>query len=37
MNMQIKTTMKAAIVKAFGEPLVIEQVPVPSVGRDRFW
>lgn len=32
MNMQIKTTMKAAVVKAFGEPLVIEQVPVPQVG-----
>lgn len=32
MNMQIKTTMKAAVVKSFGEPLVIEQVPVPSVG-----
>ncbi|NIF23392.1 MULTISPECIES: alcohol dehydrogenase AdhP [Pantoea] len=25
------TTMKAAVVKAFGEPLVIEQVPVPEV------
>ena len=32
MTMQIKTTMKAAVVKAFGEPLVIEQVPVPQVG-----
>lgn len=32
MNMQIKTTMKAAVVKSFGEPLVIEEVPVPSVG-----
>lgn len=25
-------TMKAAVVKAFGEPLVIEQVPIPKVG-----
>lgn len=25
-------TMKAAVVKAFGEPLIIEQVPVPEVG-----
>ncbi|MGV3346717.1 alcohol dehydrogenase AdhP [Enterobacteriaceae bacterium LUAb1] len=25
-------TMKAAVVKAFGEPLTIEQVPVPEVG-----
>ncbi|MEJ5078150.1 zinc-dependent alcohol dehydrogenase [Erwinia sp. MYb535] len=25
-------TMKAAVVKAFGEPLVIEQVPIPEVG-----
>lgn len=25
-------TMKAAVVKAFGEPLVIEQVPIPNVG-----
>ena len=25
-------TMKAAVVKAFGQPLVIEQVPIPEVG-----
>lgn len=25
-------TMKAAVVKAFGKPLVIEQVPIPQVG-----
>ncbi|MFC0224933.1 alcohol dehydrogenase AdhP [Serratia aquatilis] len=25
-------TMKAAVVKAFGEPLVIEQVPIPKAG-----
>nr|MBA2815399.1 putative nucleotide-binding protein [Candidatus Pantoea persica] len=28
-------TMKAAVVKAFGEPLVIEQVPVPEVGAGQ--
>ncbi|MFS2225980.1 alcohol dehydrogenase AdhP [Pantoea sp. B65] len=28
-------TMKAAVVKAFGEPLVIEQVPIPQVGTGQ--
>jgi hypothetical protein len=28
-------TMKAAVVKAFGEPLVIEQVPIPEVGAGQ--
>ena len=28
----MQTTMKAAVVRAFGQPLVIEEVPVPRVG-----
>jgi propanol-preferring alcohol dehydrogenase len=28
----MQNTMKAAVVRAFGEPLTIEEVPVPSVG-----
>jgi len=35
MTMQIKTSMKAAVVKAFGQPLIIEQVPVPQVGAGQ--
>ncbi len=35
MTMQIKTSMKAAVVKAFGQPLVIEDVPVPQVGAGQ--
>ncbi len=35
MTMQIKTSMKAAVVKAFGQPLVIENVPVPQVGAGQ--
>ena len=27
--------MKAAVVKAFGKPLVIEDVPVPNTGSGR--
>jgi propanol-preferring alcohol dehydrogenase len=26
------TTMKAAVVRAFGQPLAIEEVPVPQPG-----
>jgi len=29
----MSTTMKAAVVRAFGQPLVIEDVPVPMPGR----
>ncbi len=32
----MQTTMKAAVVKAFGKPLVIEDVPVPVPARERF-
>lgn len=28
-------TMKAAVVRAFGQPLAIEEVPVPQVGRGQ--
>ena len=28
----MSTTMKAAVVRAFGKPLVIENVPVPVPG-----
>jgi propanol-preferring alcohol dehydrogenase len=35
MTMKINTMMKAAVVKAFGEPLVIEQVPVPQPGSGQ--
>lgn len=31
----MQKTMKAAVVRAFGEPLVIEETPVPSVGRGQ--
>lgn len=35
MTMTINTMMKAAVVKAFGEPLVIEHVPVPQPGSGQ--
>ena len=28
-------TMKAAVVRGFGEPLVIEELPVPEVGPGK--
>jgi hypothetical protein len=30
--MAIPKTMKAAVVKKFGDPLVVQEVPVPSPG-----
>jgi len=29
----MQRTMKAAVVQEFGEPLVIEEVPIPEPGR----
>jgi len=31
----VPTTMRAAVVSAFGEPLTIQEVPVPSPGRGQ--
>ena len=30
-----KKTMKAAVVRAFGQPLIIDEVPIPEVGPDQ--
>ena len=33
----MQKTMKAAVVREFGKPLVIEEVPVPKVLAGRSW
>jgi hypothetical protein len=33
----MKTTMRAAVVRDFGKPLVVEDVPVPSRALAKFW
>ena len=30
-------TMKAAVVREFGKPLTIDEVPVPEPGPGRSW
>lgn len=30
-------TMKAALLKAFGSPLVVETLPDPVLGTGRWW
>jgi hypothetical protein len=29
--------MKAAILEAFGKPLVVDDVPDPKIGQAKFW